>query len=565
MTEEDRRKIISEDYADGIVEYAISPEEFSRYAGEAINYVNDRFAVIYVPNSRIPERLIGSIAYSVIPKLFSLLDLSSLEQMGVTRLQRIPYLSLKGNGVLLGFLDTGIDYQNPIFQYSDGTTRIASIWDQTIENMQASSDIFYYGTEYTREQINLALGSEAPLDIVPSTDDIGHGTTLAGLAGGTPDEAAEFSGVVPYSEYVIVKLKTSKMQVRNYFGIADDAISYSESDIMFGLAYLVNTARKMNRPIAICIGLGSNQGSHEGLGPLNELISSYSRQIGISIVIAAGNEGSARSHFYGEIDSAIGYKQVELNVGKGQGDFSMELWGNIPGTYSIDIISPSGEYIPRIPAKIGEFRNIRFIFEYTTIYIDYVIVEAWSGDELILIRFRDPTPGIWKFKVYGSKINSGFHIWLPIRGFISEETFFLSPNQYTTITEPGNGLYAITATAYNPKNQSLYIDASRGYTRNNIIKPDFAAPGVEVFSPLLDRKYGLTSGTSTAAALLTGVTAMLLEWGIVNGNNRSMETYQIKKYLIRGVDRNPTLSYPNREWGYGTVNIYGTFESLSGE
>lgn len=565
MTEEDRRKIISEDYADGIVEYAISPEEFSRYAGEAINYVNDRFAVIYVPNSRIPERLIGSIAYSVIPKLFSLLDLSSLEEMGVTRLQRIPYLSLKGNGVLLGFLDTGIDYQNPIFQYSDGTTRIVSIWDQTIENMQASSDIFYYGTEYTREQINLALGSEAPLDIVPSTDDLGHGTTLAGLAGGTPDETAEFSGVVPYSEYVIVKLKTSKMQVRNYFGIADDAISYSESDIMFGLAYLVNTARKMNRPIAICIGLGSNQGSHEGLGPLNELISSYSRQIGISIVIAAGNEGSARSHFYGEIDSTVGYKQVELNVGKGQGDFSMELWGNIPGTYSIDIISPSGEYIPRIPAKIGEFRNIRFIFEYTTIYIDYVIVEAWSGDELILIRFREPTPGIWKFKVYGTKINSGFHIWLPIRGFISEDTFFLSPNQYTTITEPGNVLYAITATAYNPKNQSLYIDASRGYARNNIIKPDFAAPGVEVFSPLLDRKYGLTSGTSTAAALLTGVTAMLLEWGIVNGNNRSMETYQIKKYLIRGVDRSPTLSYPNREWGYGIVNIYGTFESLSGE
>lgn len=143
--------------------------------------------------------------------------------------------------------------------------------------------------------------------------------------------------------------------------------------------------------------------------------------------------------------------------------------------------------------------------------------------------------------------------------------FFLSPNQYTTITEPGNGFYSITTTAYNPKNQSLYINASRGYTRYDIINPDFAAPGVEVFSPLLNGKYGLTSGTSTAAALLTGVTAMLLEWGIVNGNNRSMETYQIKKYLIRGVDRMPTLSYPNREWGYGTVNIYGTFESLSGE
>ncbi|ROR30522.1 subtilase family protein [Mobilisporobacter senegalensis] len=565
MNEEERRKIISGDYADGIVEYAISSEEFARYAGETINYINDKYAVIYAPRIRVPDRLIGSVAYSVIPKLYSLLDTSSLEQMGVIKLQRIPYLSLQGNGVLLGFIDTGIDYTNPLFQYGDKTTRIVSLWDQTIENMQASPDIFYYGTEYSREQINLALRNENPFDIVPSTDDLGHGTTLAGLAGGMPNESREFSGVAPLSEYVIVKLKRAKADLKNYFGVPDDAICYAESDIMFGLAYLVNTARKMNRPIAICIGLGSNQGSHEGLGPLNDLISTYSNQAGIAIVIAAGNEGNARHHFYGEINNAIGYTLVELKVGADQGDFSMELWGNIPGTYSIDIISPSGEYISRIPAKIGEFRNISFIFELTTIYVDYVIVEAQTGDELILIRFRNPAPGIWKFRVYGSKITSGFHIWLPVRGFISEETVFLFPNQYTTITEPGNNVYAITATAYNPKDQSLYINASRGYTRYDIISPDLAAPGVDIYSPLPDGKYGSASGTSTAAALITGVTAMVLEWGIVNGNDRSMDTYQIKKYLIRGVSRNPSLKYPNREWGYGMVNIYGTFESLSGE
>ncbi len=565
MNDEDRIKIISNDFADGIIEYAISPEEYARYAGETINYINEKYAVIYVPLSRIPERLIGPVAYSVIPKLYSLLDIASLEAAGVTRLQQTPYLSMRGSGVLLGFIDTGIDYLNPLFQYADTTTRIVSIWDQTIENMQASSDIFYYGTEYTREQINLALNNENPFDIVPSRDDLGHGTTLAGLAGGTADETAEFSGVVPLSEYVIVKLKTAKADSKNYFGVPDNIICYSEADIMFGLAYLVNTARKLNRPIAICIGLGSNQGSHEGLGPLSELISSYSNQVGIAIIIAAGNEGNTSHHFYGEIDSAVGHTMVELNIGENENDFSMELWGNTPGTYSIDILSPSGEYIPRIPARIDEFRDIRFIFENTTIYVDYVIVEAQTGSQLILIRFKNPAPGVWRFRVYGSKTTSGFHIWLPVRGFITAETIFLSPNQYTTITEPGNSMFAITATAYNPANQSLYLDASRGYTRYNIISPDLAAPGVDVYSPLPNGEYGLTSGTSTAAALLTGIAAILLEWGIVNGNNRSMDTYQIQRYLVRGVSRNPSLSYPNQEWGYGIVNIYSTFESLSGE
>lgn len=565
MNEEERRQIISNDYADGIVEFALSTEEFARFAGATINYINDKYAVVYVPLSRVPDRLTGSIAYSVIPKLYSLLDTSSLEAMGVNKLQKNPNLSLKGNGVLLGFLDTGIDYQNPLFQYADKTTRIVSIWDQTMENMQASSDIFFYGTEYSREQINLALKSDNPLEVVPSTDDIGHGTTLAGLSGGTPNEAAGFTGVAPLTEYLIVKLKTAKPNTREYFGVPENVICYAETDIMFGLVYLVNAARKMNRPIVICIGLGTSQGSHEGLGPLNDLISAYSNQVGIAIIIAAGNEGNTGHHFFGEIDNTTGFRQLELKVGEKENDFSMELWGNIPGTYSIDIISPSGEYIPRIPAQLGNYKMINFIFDTTTIYVDYVIVESQTGDELILIRFKNPAPGIWKFKVYGTKISSGFHIWLPVRGFISPETFFMSPNQYTTITDPGNNLFAITTTAYNAKNNGLYINASRGYTRYNEINPDLASPGVDVYSPLMNDQFGFTSGSSTAAALLSGVAAMVLEWGIVLGHDRSMDSYQIKKYLIRGVNRDPTLKYPNPDWGYGTVNIYGTFESLSGE
>lgn len=565
MNIEDRRKIISNDYADGIIDYNISQEEFSRFAGEMINIINGKYAVVYVPMQRVPEQLIGPIAYSVIPKLYTLQDTSSLEHMGVIKLQKTPSLSLQGDGVLLGFVDTGIDYLNPIFQYADGTTQIAALWDQSIDNMEASAEIFYFGTEYTREQINAALKSDKPLEYVPSIDELGHGTTLAGLAGGMPNATSDFSGVAPRCEFAVVKLKTAKANVKTYFGVPDNVICYSEGDIMFAITYLVNTARKLNRPIAICIGLGTNQGSHEGLGPLNDLITSYSNQAGISLVIAAGNEGNAGHHYFGEIDSAAGFTNVELRVAERENDFSVELWGNTPGTYSIDITTPSGEYIPRIPARLGEFRRLRFIFENTTIFIDYVIVEGKSGDELILIRFQKPTPGIWKFKVYGSKINSGFHMWLPVRGFVSEGTSFLNPNPYTTLTEPGNNMFAIVVTAYNPANESLYLNASKGFTRNNIIKPDLAAPGVDIYSPLSGGNFGVASGTSIAAALLTGVTAMLLEWGIVMGNNRSMDTYQIKKYLIRGVNRKSNLTYPNKEWGYGMVNIYGTFESLRGE
>lgn len=564
MNEEERMKIISNDYTDGIVETALSPEEYARFAGETINYINEKYAAVYAPISKIPDRLIGSSAYSVIPKLYTPLDILSLDEMGVTKIQNTP-LSLRGSGVLLGFVDTGIDYLNPLFQYADKTTRIITLWDQTIVNMEASSDTFYYGTEYTKEQINAAIQSEAPLSIVPSVDEYGHGTTLAGLAGGYTSPGLNFSGVVPLSEYLIVKLKPSKPYVREFFGVPESAICYSEHDIMFGLAYLFNTARKLNRPIAICIGLGTNQGSHEGLGPLNDLISYYSNQVGIAIAAAVGNEGNAKHHFFGEIDPAVGYTLVELRVGNNENNFAMELWGNNPGTYSIDIISPSGEYIPRIPARLNEYRNIRFLFDKTTIYVDYVIVESQTGDELILIRFINPSPGIWKFKVYGSKITAGFHIWLPITGFITDQTYFLSPNQFTTITDPGNNLSAITSTAYNPANQSLYLEASRGYTRYNQINPDLAAPGVDIYAPLPDNQYGLISGTSLSAAYMTGISAMLLEWGIVKGNDRSMDTYQIKKYLIRGVRRSPGLNYPNREWGYGIVNIYGTFESLSGE
>jgi len=565
MNEDDRNRIISNDYADLIVEYSKNQLELFNLQNDTINYIDSKYAVVYVAANKVTQQFIHQKDYSVIPKLLGLLDTTSLEVMGVNKIQNVPSLVLKGQGVLLGFVDTGIEYTNPLFKNADNTTRILSIWDQSIENKEASADIFYFGTEYSENKINLALKNEAPLSIVPSTDEIGHGTRLAGLAGGSSIAESDFVGVVPLSEYVIVKLKPAKSNLKLLTMISEDTICYQENDIMFGIQYLINVARQLGRPIAICIGLGTNQGSHDGSSPISDMILTYANRTGIAIIVAAGNEGSSGHHYYGTVDPKIGFDLVEFQVAEGEQGFLMELWGSLPGTYSIDITSPNGEYVPRILPKLQEYRRIDFVFEKTIILVDYFLVETQTGDQLILLRFMNPSPGLWKLKVYAGKISSGFHIWLPMRGFILEDTVFSKPNPYTTVTTPGNALIIITATAYNHRDQSIYQNASKGFTRINFVKPDLAAPGVNIYSPMLSNEFGISSGTSISAALTTGVSAMLLEWGIVKDNYPAMDCLQIKKFLFRGVNRNENLIYPNREWGFGTIDINGTYESLQGQ
>jgi subtilisin family serine protease len=567
MDQTDRLKIISNEYADMLIEYledeGVQLEDLEE---DTMVMIDNRFAVIYFSVSKVSQRLKSEIGYAYIPKLFGLLDTGHLEAMGVTRVQNAPFLSLKGQGVLLGFVDTGIDYTNPIFKNADNTTRIISIWDQTIENMEATEETFYYGREYNSEEINLALQSQDPLSVVPTTDEIGHGTMLAGIAGGSQIEAENFVGVAPLSEFVVVKLKTAKQNMKEYFSVPEEAICYQENDIMFGIRYLFNVSRKLKRPIAICIGLGSNQGAHDGRSTLSVFISDLAERSGIAIIAAAGNEGNAGHHYYGVADKATGLDTVELRVGENEAGFPLEIWGQVPGTYSIDLTSPTGEYIPRIPARLGENREIRFLFENTVVLVDYIIVEAQTGDQLILLRFKNPAPGIWRIRVYVSgDITSGFHMWLPMRGFITDNTVFVRPNPDTTVTIPGNAPIPITVTAYDFTNQSLYRLASRGYTRTDIIKPEMAAPGVEVFGPMPNNTFGRNSGSSVAAANVTGVSALLLEWGIVRGNFIYMDSMEVKKFLIRGVKRQDNITYPNREWGYGAIDLYNTFISLRGE
>lgn len=504
----------------------------------------------------------GNIGYYVIPKLYGLLDTGSMEASGIPEIQNQPILALQGNGVLVGFIDTGIDYQNQVFRNLDGSSRIAAIWDQTIQSGDPPES-FLYGTEYTKQQIDEALESENPLVVVPSIDENGHGTFLAGIAAGSENEDGSFFGAAPKSMIAMVKLKPAKRYLRDFFFIKEGADAYQENDLMAGMDYLRKLAEKLDMPLVIGIGLGTNQGSHFGLAPIEQLIRQISSVVGNIVVTAAGNETGRGHHYHGIYPSEQEYEEVEIRVGEEERGFSLEFWARAPEYYSIAIRSPSGEYTPRIVTRFTSSQVLDFVFEETKIYVDYRTVVQGEGDFLILIRFQNPTPGIWTIRVYNSLyINGNYNMWLPMYGFISPDTVFLRPSPDTTLTIPATTGNVIVTSAYNHVNGGIYINSSRGYPLSNIIKPDLAAPGVNVYGPLVGNRFGRMTGTSVAAAHMAGAAALLLEWALVKDNREILTTGDAIAFFIRGASRRPGVVYPNREWGYGTLDVYQVFERI---
>jgi subtilisin family serine protease len=245
--------------------------------------------------------------------------------------------------------------------------------------------------------------------------------------------------------------------------------------------------------------------------------------------------------------------------------FTLELWAQPPEQYTVGIRSPGGETIPQIPARLNGSGVYHLVLEQSTVYVDYRIVETSYGSQLIFLRFSRPTPGIWTIRVTNDiHINGIYHMWLPITGLMPAEAVFLQPNPDTTLTLPSAAENPISVAAYNHQTESIYIHSGRGFTRTGEVKPDITAPGVNVYGALPGGRYGMRSGTSVAAAHTAGVAALLLEWGLVRNNRRTMSTYEVKAYLIRGAVRRAEIDYPSKQWGYGTLNIYRVFTSLRG-
>lgn len=568
--------VASEDFADFIAPYFTSPEEFIRSQGtDCIDFVDSTLAVVYVPLSTVTPFTYTSYTYSAVPKLYSLLDVTSMEAAGITTASGLPALGNQGAGVIVGFVDTGINYMDPLFRNVDGSTRIVGIWDQTnnsdnsnnMENEAAkpfSAFPALYGTQYTAAQINLALNSDDPVSIVPTRDENGHGTFLASIAAGNRDERAEFSGAAPRASIAMVKLKPAKQYLREFYLIQDGAEAYQENDIMMGISYLYFLAKKYSMPLVVCIPLGTNMGSHMGMSRLGQYLNQVSLSNGSAVITAAGNETGARHHFQAVMDADTDEVTAELRVGEREAGFSMELWAADVGVYTVGFISPTGEVARRISVPLRGENTVSFLLEQTRITVYTQIADVSAGSQFIFMRFENPMSGIWRILIRNSlDIRETFHLWLPVRGFISDETYFLRPNPDTIITDPGNAQYPITVTAYDHTRNSIYIHASRGYSRSGQIKPDLAAPGVNILGASSSgRRLTRMSGTSVSAAHLAGAAAILLSWGILDGNYPYLNTPVLKSIFIRGAQRNPALTYPNREFGYGTLDLYEAFLRL---
>ncbi len=561
MTGEDRARITSDEYADILVEYRGNPQLLQVYQDAVIQIMNEVYAIAYVPVQQFTNPN-SRFRYAEIPSPFGLTDEASLDASGITELRNFATFNLRGEGVLVAIIDTGIDYLNPAFIREDQTTKIVSIWDQTIES-EISPFNTEFGTEYTMEQINQALASDAPLEIVPSMDEIGHGTTMAAIAVGNDNPSENFYGVVPDAELIVVKLRQAKQPLRDFYVIPEGTNCYQENNLMWGLHYCYLKSNELRRPVVICLGSGTSMDAHDGLSPLCVMCNLLADVPNVVVVSGVGNEGNKGRHFYGIIEPNIGSTTVELNVAEGEFGFTMVLWGDAPGIFSIDILSPSGEFIPRIPVGIRVNRVLSFIFETTVIHLDYHTVESQTGDQLILFRFQNVSSGIWRINVYGqSNLAAGFHIWLPMGDFISSDTYFIQPNIYTTTLSPATARIPIAVTAYNPVNGNLYVNSGRGYTRSNVIKPELAAPGVNYIAPSSANEYTTHSGSSVATAHSAGIAAMVLEWGTVRNNSPGMDSLAVKNFLIRGANRRQNLNYPNRDWGFGIIDILNAFDFL---
>ena len=278
-----KERILSNNYFDLITDYPISSVSFN---GQDLCYVevDNYFNILYT--IQIREISNNVFEYLNLPKLYGLMDMSetvskeinktpfdpnSLIVSGILQVQRPP-LSLTGAGVAICFIGTGIDYTNPVFQNEDGTTRILAIWDQTIQDGEPPEG-FLYGTEYKWEEINRALASSDPYSIVPTRDTHGHGSMMAGLAAGSKlDGGSTYLGAAPNADIVVVKLKECKPYLREFYLIPDEVPAYAEHDIMLAVKYVDSFAIMFQRPIVICIGVGTNMGEQIGRASCRERV-----------------------------------------------------------------------------------------------------------------------------------------------------------------------------------------------------------------------------------------------------------------------------------------------------
>lgn len=539
-----------------IVRYSGSLDRIREELDVAITELMIGYAVIIIPETQI-DRLSAyqEIEFIEKPKRLFFAVVEGRRASCINPLQT-PLYNLFGNGVIVAVIDSGIDYSHPDFRNPDGTTRLIGLWDQTIDGNPPAG--YRIGTYYTREVLNEALAIRNPaerLSLVPSTDLSGHGTHVAGIAAGNGRASnGTYRGVATQSELLIVKLGSP---------IGDSFPRTTQ--LMEAIDFVVRKAIEENKPMAINLSFGNNYGSHDGSSLLESYISEIANRWKINIIIGTGNEGAAGKHAMGILTSTPVpvIETIEMAVGEFQNTFNLQIWKNFYDFFEITLISPGGTRVGPIPERLG---TQDFNIGRTRILLYYGEPLPYNDQQEIFIEFLPRTDyvesGIWRIELVPRRIVVGnYNLWLPSGGVLSPQTRFLRPSEETTLTIPSTAARAISVGAYNPATDGLAFFSGRGYLRGiNIVKPDLVAPGVDIMSTSPGGGYTAQSGTSMATPFVTGSVAMLMEWGIVNGNDPYMYGEKMRAYLVAGarmlgIER----EYPNPRIGFGALCLRDSF------
>ena len=542
-------------------------EEVSRIQGYYATVITEKYAILSINNNLgidIGDINLKTVVYVKPAEMYTLQEISPIEASGVRFLQLELPLNLTGIEVNVAIIDTGIDYLSEEFMKSNGETRIECIWDQTINSMEQDKEIAVpFGTIYRKDKIDEAIRvyrqGGSPYEIVPSKDEIGHGTSMSGIIGAA-GKNPELKGVVPECDFVVVKL-IEDISYKVQFDIKIPV--YNITAIFSALEFIYEYALTSKKPMVIYLPLGSTLGNHKGNGILEEYIESITGTSGIVLVTGTGNERDSGGHTSGVISKVGEIGVMELQVSPEQKHLWVDIWVEFPNIMSLEIVSPSGENSKIIPIVINSTRTYNFLFEKTSIKVNYYFPEENTGDELIRIRFYDLQPGIWTLRLTGNSILNGeYNAWIPQRGITVGDTKFSATDPYGTFTSPGTSVYVITVAAYNQNNNNIVNYSGMAFRNRFVDRIDVAAGGVNALTVAPDNKTTVVNGTSVSAAVVAGVCAMLFQWGIVQGNDPYIYSQTVKAYLAKGTYQRSGDIYPNARWGYGILDVVKMFQNI---
>ena len=527
---------------DLIIKYSGSLDA-AREISESVTELLNNYAVVRIREDRIEALAsLPEVEFVEKPKsLYFQVDVGR-QVSCIDAVQEAPY-DLTGRGVLVGIVDSGIDLANPDFRNEDGMTRVAALWDQA-------------DREYTAKEINDFLNAEGtgqPAVQQPlSADSSGHGTAVAGIAAGNGrgSEGRRYRGAAPESELVIVKMKSPQPG-----GFP------RTTELMTGVDYLIRKAQEMRMPVAVNISFGNTYGPHDGSSLVEQYLNDVSAIWKNVICIGTGNEGTAAGHAAGIVSDEEETVQ-ELAVQEREQPFGLQIWKSYTDEIDISIISPAGEQAGPFREKTGAQR---YLTGSTELLVYYGEPKPYSVRQEIFIAFipmRDYVDsGVWQIVLTPRRIVAGtYQMWLPAQAALNVGTAFLTPDSMSTLTVPSTAARAVTVAAYDARTFSYADFSGRGpsavYESAGVPKPDVAAPGVDVNAPVPGGGYRAFTGTSFAVPFAAGAAALLMEWGIVRGNDPYLYGEKVKAYLRRGARQLPGYrKWPNAQLGYGALCV----------